>query len=170
MGELSHHGAIAEIESRLDALHGRTADELRRLHDFDGGEACGVLLQRLHGYPQARQDDASEVVAGCRHHIDRRRGSEVDHDQVASRIEMNGADGVRDSIRTYLQRISISNPEAGLCPGLQNEGLDLEIFATAAPQRIKALRHHRTDRNLMNVRRIGAVLPEHTAQKEAKLV
>ena len=61
---------------------------------------------------------------------------------------MNGADGVGDAVRAHLERIAIPDLQACLRPRLEDERIDAEVLAAAAPQRVDHLGNHGTERDL----------------------
>ena len=56
--------------------------------------------------------------------VERRRGAEVDDDQVAARIEMHGADRVGDPVGTHFERVAVADLQAGLGSRLQDERIE----------------------------------------------
>ena len=63
-----------------------------------------------------------------------------------------------------------SDLQTGLDARPQNERIEPEVLAAAAPQRIDDVRHDRAEGDLLDAARVGAVLPENAAQEQAELV
>ena len=70
-GEAPQHRPVAEVETRLDPLDRRPAEERVGRDDLDGRQSRRVLLERLHRDAQPRQDDPTQVVPPGAHDIDR---------------------------------------------------------------------------------------------------
>ena len=121
-------------------------------HDFDGGQARRVLLERLHRDAQSRQDDPAQIVASGAHDVEGGRRAEIDDDEMSARVEMRRPDRVRDAIGTDLERIAIADLQARLDTRLQDERIDSEVLPAAASQRVDDLGDHRADRDLLDSR------------------
>src|SRR5574341_1239737 len=70
-----HQTDIAEENTRLNRLHGITADDFVRPDDLDPGQLRGTLKQRLHRYGTPRSDGAAYVLAFLRNMVDGGRGA-----------------------------------------------------------------------------------------------
>ena len=57
-----------------------------------------------------------------------------------------------------------------LTPACRMNGSMREVLPAAAPQRVDDLGNHRTQRDLLDGRRIAAVFPEHATQEQSELV
>ena len=165
------HGTVAEIQSRLDALDGGAPDQLGGRHDLDRRQARGVLLEGLHGDPDARHDQAAEIVAVRRDDVERGRGPEVDDDDVAAGIQMQRRQWRwrrgRDRRRAGCDTGSCSPVFA---PDCRTNGSTPEVLPTAAPQRVDDLGNDGTQRDLADGGGIAAVLPKHAQQEQSELV
>ena len=91
-------------------------------------------------------------------------------DQVVIGIEVRGADGVRDAVGTDFERVAIPDLQPRLDARLQDERIEPEVLAAAAPQRVDDVRHDGTEGDLLDAGRIAAVFPEHAAQEQPQLV
>ena len=144
--QLAKHRPVAEVEAGLDAFDRRPADELSGRDDFNIGKTRRIPLEGLHRHPQAGDDDAAQEVAAGADHIDSRHRSQAHDNQMAIRIEVGRPDGVGDTVRAHFLWVAVANLQAGLGPRLENERIDLEILAAAAPQRVDDIRERRNRR------------------------
>src|SRR4029079_8480395 len=71
---------VAVDAPRLDRVHGRLADDLRRLHELDLRELRRLRAERVERDADAGRDHAAEILALLRYAVERRRGAEVDDD------------------------------------------------------------------------------------------
>ena len=83
---------------------------------------------------------------------------------------MQSPDGVGDAVGTHFEGIAISDLQPRLDPRLQDERIEAEVLSAAAPQRVDEIWNDGTERDLLDTRRIGVVLPKDAPQEEAKLV
>ena len=132
---------VAVDDARLDRVHRRPPDDLRRPRELDARQLGRARDERVERDADARDDHAAGVLALRRDDVEGGRRAEVDHDRRA-RHALGGGHRVRDAIRADLLRVVVQDRDAGAHARTHDQrGLPEEPLA----QLLDALVHGRHD-------------------------
>jgi inner membrane protein len=167
---LFDHSDVAPEQAILDALDGCPANGGGHRHDFHRRQLGSFFLESIHRQAHPGNDIAAHEFAVAGNCTNGRRRTEVDDDEIAIRIKFDCADRVRNSIRPNLFGILIADAQPGLDTRAHDQRVEIEVFLTARSQRVKHVRHHRTDRYLPDLLRRNTIFAQRTTQEYAQFI
>src|SRR6056297_3220580 len=111
-GNLADDTDIAPVDTRLHAGNRVRADHPLWPGHIDMGQRRGGLVEGFERKVHSRRDDSAHVSSVRRHHVEGRRGPEIDDDEVTA-MPVEGAAGVHQPVG--------ADARAGVDPGLDRQ-------------------------------------------------
>ena len=125
--------------------------------------------QRVGRDPDPRRDDAAQVLALARDHVEGGRRSEVHHDARAA-VLLERRHAVDDAVGAHFRGIVVVHRHAGLDAGLDEQRPRVEVALAHLAQRGVQRRHDRRNYDALHRADLEPVHRKQIAEQHAVLV
>ena len=167
--DLLHRANIAVQNACLNIGYRRFANNLRRKHQFNGGQLRRARGKRAVHHAQAGADRAAEKLRFGRNHAVCRRRAEIDEDRRAA-IQRRNCHRVGNAVAAQLARIFIANIQPRLHAGHEQTRLQMEVIPAHVLDGIVDGRHDGGNHDALHRLHVQVVITEQIRHDDPILI